>query len=382
MKVLIFLIFFTFFIKISYSIELNNTLSTSYNFYPHNLDGSINSKKSSELKVEAYYDKDRFRFASEIIGRIDSEDSGRRIIEAREAFINSMYNNLDFFIGHRQVFWGVAESKNVVDIINQKDNAANQGNDAKLGAPSISIEKLTDFGDFQIWYLPKFRNRTFNDSDSHPSNGLDVKSSSYERKNGQNADDLALRLSSSMDDWDYAGSLFYGTAREPLFKSSNSNNGLQAFYPKLKSLGLEGQFTGEEMLLKWESLSGKQSDEHFFSLVSGLEYTSYNVLKKKWDLGIILEYQFDDRAQSVSNEFFVLGKRIIFNDTLDSNILALFSFDNNLDQSFLSIEGSRRLNEWSSIELTTRFYNARKIASYYKQLSDDDEIQLKLKIYF
>lgn len=382
MKFVFSLTIFLFVFKYSFSLEINNTLSSSYFVYPNNKNTSINSKKASELKIETYYDIDQIRLVSELLARLDSEDSGRRQLEAREAYLNSSYSNVDIFIGHRQVFWGVNESRNIVDIINQKDSAANEGSDAKLGSPSISVEKITNFGDNQLWFIPRFRNKTFNDSDSHPSSGIEVLSSSYERKDGQNANDYAYRISNSYNSWDYAGSIFYGTSRDPILKKNISNTGLEAFYPKLRSFGFEGQFTGEQTLLKLETLSGIQSNENFFSIVNGIEYTKYGILEKNWDLGFILESQFDDRPQAVSNQFFVIGKRLILNDTSDSNVLTLLTIDNYSDQSFFTLEGSRRINEWSSIEISSKFYNAKKQSSPFKQLSDDDEIQLKLKIYF
>ena len=39
------------------------------------------------------------RLVSELLARLDSEDSGRRQLEAREAYINSSYSNVDIFIG-------------------------------------------------------------------------------------------------------------------------------------------------------------------------------------------------------------------------------------------------------------------------------------------
>ena len=158
MKFVFSLTIFLFVFKYSFSLEINNTLSSSYFVYPNNKNTSINSKKASELKIETYYDIDQIRLVSELLARLDSEDSGRRQLEAREAYLNSSYSNVDIFIGHRQVFWGVNESRNIVDIINQKDSAANEGSDAKLGSPSISVEKITNFGDNQLWFIPRFRN--------------------------------------------------------------------------------------------------------------------------------------------------------------------------------------------------------------------------------
>ena len=63
----------------------------------------------------------------ELIFRWDEKDSGRRITEARQAYFRSPFAGFDVFVGNRQEFWGKAESKNVVDVINQSDAAANEG---------------------------------------------------------------------------------------------------------------------------------------------------------------------------------------------------------------------------------------------------------------
>ena len=48
-----------------------------------------------------------------------------------------------------------------VDIINQKDSAANEGSNAKLGSPSISVEKITNFGDNQLWFIQDLKQNIY-----------------------------------------------------------------------------------------------------------------------------------------------------------------------------------------------------------------------------
>ena len=61
MKFVFSLTIFLFVFKYSFSLEINNTLSSSYFVYPNNKNTSINSKKASELKIETYYDIDQIR---------------------------------------------------------------------------------------------------------------------------------------------------------------------------------------------------------------------------------------------------------------------------------------------------------------------------------
>ena len=366
--------------------EVNGTLSSRLDFYPDRDDGTASEGRSAEVKIDAFHDFDASRIVGEFIARGDEKDSGRRITEARQAYLRTPLAGFDVFVGNRQEFWGKAESKNVVDVINQSDAAANEGKSGKLGAPSISAERYLDIGDLQLWYISGFREKTFNDSDAHPSSGLPVSSAQYARKDGKDADDFAARLSSFAGDWDLAGSVFYGTARDPILSVASGGSALSPYYALQKSIGLEAQYTGDVTLLKWESLHGTQSSllgaHDFAAAVAGIEYTYYGPFETMWDIGLIGEIQHDDRPQAAANQFGVAGVRLVFNDIADSNILFLASADRKADQSFVSLEASRRINDVTSVKLTSQFYNARTPTSAFGQLSDDDAVTLTLNMFF
>lgn len=366
--------------------EVNGTLSSRLDFFPDHADGTISEGRSAEIKIDAFHDFEDSRIVAELIGRVDEKDSGRRITEARQAYIRTPVAGFDFFIGNRQEFWGKAESKNVVDVINQSDAASNEGQSAKLGAPSISAERYLDIGDLQLWYIAGFREKTFNDSDAHPSSGLPVSTAQFARKDGKDADDFAARLSSFVGDWDIAGSVFYGTAREPILSVVNDGTALNPYYALQKSVGLEAQYTGDATLLKWESLHGTQSSlqgsHDFAAAVAGVEYTYYGAFETVWDIGLIGEIQHDDRPQSAANQFGVAGVRLVFNDVADSNILFLASADRKVDQSRVSFEASRRINDYTSMKLSTQFYNARTPSKAFGTLADDDAVTLTLNMFF
>ena len=366
--------------------EVNGTLSSRLDFFPDHADGTISEGRSAEVKIDAFHDFEDSRIVAELIGRVDEKDSGRRITESRQAYIRTPVAGFDFFIGNRQEFWGKAESKNVVDVINQSDAASNEGQSAKLGAPSISAERYLDIGDLQLWYIAGFREKPFNDSDAHPSSGLPVSTAQFVRKDGKDADDFAARLSSFLGDWDIAGSVFYGTAREPILSVVNDGTALNPYYALQKSVGLEAQYTGDATLLKWESLHGTQSSlqgsHDFAAAVAGVEYTYYGAFETVWDIGLIGEIQHDDRPQSAANQFGVAGVRLVFNDVADSNILFLASADRKVDQSRVSFEASRRINDYTSMKLSTQFYNARTPSKAFGTLADDDAVTLTLNMFF
>ena len=222
-----------------------------------------------------------------------------------------------------------------------------------------------DYVTFKRFFLQLFKKKrllvinekTFNDSDAHPSSGVPVISAQYARKDDKDADDFAARLSSFAGDWDLAGSVFYGTARDPILSISSDGSALNPYYALQKSIGFEAQYTGNVTLLKWESLHGTQSSlfgvHDFAAAVVGIEYTYYGPFEKIWDIGLIGEIQHDDRPQAAANQFGVAGVRLVFNDISDSNILFLASVDRKTDQSFVSLEASRRINDVTSVNVVT-----------------------------
>ena len=362
--------------------ELNAKLIADFRFYPDSNAGTIDSGQSLELNIDAYQDFGAARGVLELVARIDGQDSGRRILEARQAYISTEIGGFEVYLGNRQEFWGKAESTNIVDVVNQQDAAADQGGAGKLGAPSVSIERYADYGDLQFWYMPNFRELTFNDADAHPSGELPVKAARYQRSEGRNADDFAFRFSTVVDDWDLAGSLFYGTARTPILSVVDMGTALEPYYAEQRSIGLEAQYTGDATLLKWESLHGKQDGKDFFAAVAGLENTLHGVLDQVWDLGLIAEAQYDGRPQAAAERFYVAGLRLTLNDAKDTSLLLLTSQDEAKDQSLISFDASRRLNSWSSINFGAKFFDAKTTTSVFGFLDDDDTISVKLNMFF
>ena len=78
--------------------------------YPNSNIGTLEDGQSIELNVEAYQDFGRARGVLELIARLDGQDSGRRILDARQAYISGEIGSFEIYVGNRQVFWGKAES--------------------------------------------------------------------------------------------------------------------------------------------------------------------------------------------------------------------------------------------------------------------------------
>jgi hypothetical protein len=80
----------------------------------------------------------------------------------------------------------------------------------------------------------------------------------------------------------------------------------------MRSVGLELQYTGESILYKLEGLTGAQGDENFNAAVLGAERTVYSILDTPWDMGLIVEYQYDDRVQAQIERMLCIWSAINF----------------------------------------------------------------------
>ena len=189
----------------------------------------------------------------------------------RELSYSQRFNNFDLLVGNAQIFWGVAESRNVVDVINQFDEVENSDETDKLGQPLIRFGKYTDVGRFEIYYLPYFRERTFPGKDGRQRGPLvvDLDNVNYDQGRGKWAGDFALRYQHQINQFDIGIHVFTGTARAPFLKSNEEGTRLLPIYQKLTQGGVDIQWTWDAWLLKLEFVIADQSDDNFVSSALG-----------------------------------------------------------------------------------------------------------------
>lgn len=93
--------------------------------------------------------------------RVDEHDRERSHADLREASWQHVRGTWTVVAGLSKVFWGVAESRHLVDIVNQTDLVEDIAGEEKLGQPMLRIERWTGRGSFGVFVLPGFRERTF-----------------------------------------------------------------------------------------------------------------------------------------------------------------------------------------------------------------------------
>ncbi|MFK7730253.1 MAG: hypothetical protein AB8B48_01410, partial [Pseudomonadales bacterium] len=277
--------------------------------------------------------------------RVDQQDPERSHADIRELVWRHAADDWEFKLGVSTVFWGVTESQHLVDVINQTDAVENLDGEDKLGQPMAMLRVIRDWGTLDAYLLPGFRERTFPGAKGRFSGfPIDADNAVYESSAEQLHTDLAVRWSQVFGDWDIGLSYFRGTSREPrLLLWPGQQNQVDAIetairfrplYEQMDQLGIDVQATLGAWLWKFEGIhrSGQGSD--FFASTFGFEYSFYSVFGGDADIGVLVEYLYDDRefdfTQSLTQPISLIGPdndvflaaRFAFNDIQSSALLA------------------------------------------------------------
>ena len=320
--------------------------------------------------------------------RWDATDSDRSLVDLPEAYWAFEGDSYELLVGANTVFWGVTESVHLVDIINQTDAAADIDGENKLGQPMLNLELQRDWGLIGLYVMPYFRERTFAGSDGRFRAPLpvDTDAAVYESSDEQNHIDLALRYSHYIGDVDLGVSWFSGTSREPRLLLNADATALVPYYDQIDQVGVDLQYTHDAWLWKFEAIARDAATDAFVAAVGGVEYTVYQLRDSSTDLGLLLEYQYDARAETepltlADNDVFV-GARLAFNDVQDSTALLGFAYDVDTGATFMNIEADRRFGQNYVAELRVRLFSDVDRDDPVFAISSDDYLQLQVSRYF
>jgi len=349
---------------------------------------SFSAVTAPELRYEWNDGDDRFTVIPFL--RFDADDSERSHADLREANWLHFSDPWTLRVGLGKVFWGVTESRHLVDIVNQTDLVEDIDQEDKLGQPMIHLERYTERGNFGVFLLPGFRERTFPADDSRLRGPfpIDVDRPVYESSAGDDHIDIALRWDHSFGAWDIGASGFYGTGREPRLAPTLVPQGqlvLVPHYDIIGQLGVDLQYTRNAWLWKLEAIRRSGQGKTFNALAAGFEYTVFGIGGGNADLGLLVEYLYDrrdDQAPAVAlDEDLFFGLRFAPNDVNDTMLLFGVIADRNAGGTIGFIEAERRLwNRWR-LELELRWLRDVEEEALMG-LSQDSFVTMRLARFF
>ena len=359
-------------------------------------DGQHGNNSSLIIHPEYYQEfdsgKESITFSPYV--RLDQNDDERSHADIRELTWLKVMNDLEWRVGIRKVFWGVTESQHLVDVINQTDAVDSPDGEEKLGQPMVNLSYNTSYGTIDAFVMPYFRERTFAGKQGRLRSNpyVDTSTVFYESKDKEKHIDYALRWTHNIDEWDIGLSYFNGTNRDPRFVMGTDSSGatvLNPYYDLIDQFGIDIQATYNNWLWKIEGIRRSgiagTGDSNYSALTAGLEYSFYSVIGDSTDVGLVVEYLYDDRGSSASTPFdddVLLALRFNLNDEQSSEALIGIIKDVDTSAVIYSIEASRRLTEHIKLSIEARQYKG--IASNEVLFSSlkDDYLQLELSYFF
>ncbi len=187
------------------------------------LDGRQSGRASASLSLEFELFKEwenrDLSFTATPYLRLDASDPGRSHFDLREFYFQKISDAWELRAGVGKVFWGVTESRHLVDIINQTDLVENIDGEEKLGQPMVNLTIPSQWGTFDFYLLPYFRERTFPGPKgrlrSQPA--VDAARPIYESSSEQWHTDFALRYANYFGNFDIGLSYFRGCPKRVIF---------------------------------------------------------------------------------------------------------------------------------------------------------------------
>ena len=331
-----------------------------------------------------------FRFTPFL--RVDSLDPERTHFDIRELLWQRVGRRWEVTAGFAKVFWGVAESRHLVDIINQTDGVEDPDGEDKLGQPMVRLDLIRSWGTWEVYLLPFFRERTFAGEDGRLRTPLTVDTAHplYESRLEERHVDLAIRWYHFIGPFDVGVSHFSGTGREPRlvpgFRVDGAEDSpfLVPLYEQIDQTAVEVQATAGAWLWKLEAFTRRDSLERFQAAVGGFEYTFNAVRGSGVDVGLLLEYLYDGRTTQpeIFEDDIFIGTRLAFNDVQSTDLLVGVVVDRETGARFFNVEGSRRLGDRWKLEFRARAFGGAEPEDPLFFLGQDDYVQIRIARYF
>lgn len=389
--------------------------------------------------VELYHgwDDGKQRIVGELFQRYDENDEARTHGDVRELYYQVIGDDFEFRLGARRVFWGVTESRHLVDVINQSDFVENIDNEDKLGQPMLNVAFIRGIGTIEVFLMPYQRARTFPGAEGFPRLPLEVHAheARYESGREQTRLDGALRYAGSFGPLDVGVAYFDGTAREPRLLpcvrrgasgTTLSNPGapnceypytasfvappptippqtpdqiaarfaaevqanlvLVPHYDRLRQASVDAQYVIGSLALKLEALGREQRGDRTWAAVTGFEYTLGDVRGSGADIGLLAEYLYDEKDDFLGvladDELFV-GSRVALNDVPGTQFLGgVIASREDFGNRLYGIEASRRLGDDWKLSLESRLFSRMPGDLVGNTLRDQDFVMLALERFF
>lgn len=336
-------------------------------------------------------------FNAKLFYRVDQYDDERTHGDIRELAWLHAASDWEINVGISKVYWGVTESIHLVDIINQTDLVENLDGEDKLGQPMVNLSLIRDWGVVSMFVLPGFRERTFPGVKGRPRFGIpvDTDNAIFESSAEEKHVDFAIRYSHYVGDWEFGIAHFSGTTREPRFLGVPDTGAVVPVYEQINQTSLDLQANIDSWLWKLESYIRSGQGDTYTAAAGGFEYTFVGVFGSQSDIGLISEYLYDEREDTIApglsgepvslspfENDLTIGIRLTLNDVQSTELLASIIEDLDGDGRTYNLEASRRFGESWTLSIEARGVSDIVLYSALSSFKQDNRVRTKLTYFF
>ncbi|NQY10635.1 MAG: hypothetical protein HRT71_14140 [Flavobacteriales bacterium] len=361
-----------------------------YKYYPKDAlyDGQHDEYFSSLFQPDIYIEWKKGKRLVQFTGfsRIDQHDVQRSHADIRELYYQAIFKKVEVSVGAKKIFWGVTESNHLVDVVNQLDVLEGFDVEQKLGQPMVHVSIDKKWGTLDILAMTYFRQMQFPgiEGRGRPDFGGIVPIITFESNMEEYSPNFAIRWSHNWKAFDFGVSHFYGTSRVPVFTITEDFDFI-VLYELINQTGLEFQASHGAMIWKAEVIHRESKRKTITAATVGGEFTFGNVFMSGIDVGLIAEYNYDDRGAeliSALNDDFFFGTRLAFNDRQSSDMIGGIILDRTNGTLRYFAKANRRLgSSWKMSFEISGFDNIDQDEFLYL-LRNDGFMQFSLAKYF
>ncbi|MYG53937.1 MAG: hypothetical protein F4204_16760 [Rhodospirillaceae bacterium] len=365
--------------------EVSGKLSLETRWFPRSaeFDGQRNYNAGLVAEPQLYVKgAENFSVTVAPFLRVDAADRTWTHADLREAYalLNGPLGEAEWELrlGVDRVFWGVAETRNLVDIVNQTDLIETPNEKVKLCQPMAHLTLSGAWGAAEFFVMSFHRLRTFPGTAGRlrPQLRIDNGRATYESPAGEWHLDFAARYSNAFGPLDLGLSVFDGTSREPvmrlIFRHVQGQLpvpvALAPHYDQIRQFGLDAQLTIESWLLKLEAIyrQGARNNvrnpvdpadlgkkENYAAFVVGGEYTFSGIFESDADLSLLAEWLIDGRRHRATNQYqndLFFGVRLSLNDVESTAFTLGALYDLDYGTRTMSLEFDRQLTDSVSVK--------------------------------
>jgi hypothetical protein len=247
------------------------------------------------------WDDGRYRGQAEPFVRWDPSGESTRV-DFRDLSVSAIGQRWEVALGMKEVPWGAAESRRLVDLVNQRDLVGGGDDYLRMGQLMIDVTAIRRWGTIDVLLLPWFRERTFDGHSGWLWSPLPVEADRtvFGPGAGTGRLDWAVRWAHTLGPVDLGISHLQGNLREPGFIEIVDSGAPAVLAPRYDAggqTGMDVQLAAGGLLWKFEAVTAAPQPRRYVAGAGGVEYGVGDYL------AVFVEYAWDSRGREATTSF-------------------------------------------------------------------------------